>query len=58
MSAINTKEDMTRKKQNKLKVIWKLAENVSEEEVERIWNRIFDILFDETEKQIERDEVE
>ena len=58
MSAINTKEHMTRKKQNKLKVIWKLAENVSEEEVERIWNRIFDILFDETEKQIERDEVE
>ena len=58
MSAINTKEDMTRKKQNKLKIIWKLAENVSEEAVERIWNRIFDILFDETEKQIERDEVE
>ena len=49
---------MTRKKQNKLKVIWKPAENVSEEEVERIWNRIFDILFNETEKQIERDEVE
>ena len=58
MSAINTKEDMTRKEQNKLKVIWKPAENVSEEEVGRIWNRIFDILFNETEKQIERDEVE
>jgi uncharacterized membrane protein len=49
---------MTRKKQNKLKVIWKPVENISEEEVGRIWNRIFDILFDETEKQIERDEVE
>ena len=49
---------MTRKEQNKLKVIWKPVENVSEEEVERIWNRIFDILFNETEKQIERDEVE
>ncbi len=30
------KEDMKRKKQDKLKIIWKPVENVSEEEVERI----------------------
>ena len=39
------------KKQKKLKIVFKQAEGVSEEEAQQRLNRAFDILFNETIKQ-------
>ena len=44
--------NMKRKtKEKKLKIIWKQAKGVSEEESQRIWDMVFDILLGEEVKK-------
>lgn len=44
-------------KENELRVTYKQTEGLSEEEAQRTLNKVFDILFDETDKRIKAQKI-